>query len=54
MHVQCGKRFSEKSPFVDKYQRFSKEWNQVVRIRSIKGKTFKEAAEKYLVLQVQQ
>ncbi|RQW70506.1 ISL3 family transposase [Lysinibacillus composti] len=42
---QCGKRFSEKSPFVDKYQRFSKEWNQVVRIRSIKAKTFKEAAE---------
>jgi Transposase and inactivated derivatives len=30
---------------VDKYQRFSKEWNQVVRIRSIKAKTFKEAAE---------
>ena len=42
---KCGKRFSEKSPFVDKYQRFSKEWNQVVRIRSIKAKTFKEAGE---------
>ena len=40
----CGKRFSEKSPFVDKYQRYTKEWNQVVRIRSIKAKTFKEAA----------
>ena len=24
----CGKRFSEKSPFVDKYQRYTKEWNQ--------------------------
>ena len=42
---ECGKRFSEKSPFVDKYQRFSKEWNQVVRIRSVKAKTFKETAE---------
>ena len=41
----CGKRFSEPSPFVDRYQRFSKEWNQVVRIRSIKASTFKEAAE---------
>lgn len=42
---ECGKRFSEKSPFVDKYQRYSKEWNQVVGIRSVKAKTFKEAAE---------
>lgn len=41
----CGKRFSEKSPFVDKYQRYSKEWNQVVNVRAIKAKTFKEAAE---------
>ena len=41
----CGKRFSEKSPFVDKYQRFTKEWNQVARVRSIKAKTFKEAGE---------
>lgn len=41
----CGKRFSEKSPFVDKYQRYTKEWNQVVRIRSVKAKTFKEASE---------
>ena len=30
----CGKRFSEKSPFVDKYRRYSKEWNQVVSIRA--------------------
>lgn len=37
----CGERFSEKSPFVDKYQRYSKEWNQVVSIRAIKAKTFK-------------
>lgn len=41
----CGKRFAEKSPFVDKYQRYSKEWNRVVRIRSVKAKTFKEAGE---------
>ena len=41
----CGKRFAEKSPFVDKYQRYSKEWNRVIRIRSVKAKTFKEAGE---------
>jgi len=41
----CGKRFSEESPFVDKYQRYTKELNQVARIRSIKAKTFKEAGE---------
>lgn len=41
----CGKRFSEKSPFVDKYQRYSKEWNQVVCVKAIKAKTFKEAGE---------
>jgi len=41
----CGKRFSETSPFVDKYQRYTKEWNQVARIRSVKAKTFKEAGE---------
>ncbi|MFS0688208.1 ISL3 family transposase [Sporosarcina sp. 179-K 8C2 HS] len=40
----CGKRFSETSPFVDKYQRYTKEW-KVVRVRSIKAKTFKEAGE---------
>ena len=42
---KCGKRFAEKSPFADKYQRYSKEWNQVARIRSVKAKTFKEAGE---------
>ena len=41
----CGKRFAEKSPFVDRYQRYSKEWNQAACIRSIKAKTFKEASE---------
>lgn len=41
----CGKRFSENNPFVERYQRFSKEANQVMRIRSVKAKTFKEAAE---------
>lgn len=41
----CGKRFAEKLPFVDKYQRYSKEGNQVVNIRAIKAKTLKEAAE---------
>lgn len=41
----CGKRFAEKSSFVDKYQRYSIEWNRVVRVRSVKAKTFKEAGE---------
>ena len=41
----CGKRFSEKNPFVERYQRFSKEANQAMHIRSVKAKTFKEAAE---------
>lgn len=30
---------------MDKYQRFSKEWNQVAGVHSVKSKTFKEAAE---------
>ena len=41
----CGKRFSEACPLVDRYQRYSKEWNQLVRIRCVKAKTFKEAAD---------
>jgi len=41
----CGKRFAEKAPFLERYQRFSKEGNQALRIRAIKAKTFKEAAE---------
>jgi len=28
----CGKRFAEGNPFVDKYQRFLKEWKQQVKI----------------------
>ena len=43
----CGKKFAEKNPFVDRYQRLSLELNQAVKIRSIKGKTFKETAEVY-------
>lgn len=43
----CGKRFSEKNSFVERYQRTSIEWNQAISIRAIKGKTFKETAENY-------
>src|SRR5690606_24651283 len=43
----CGKRFAEKNSFVERYQRFSKEWNQAVKVRSIKAKTFKEVAYQY-------
>ena len=40
----CGKRFAEKAPFIERYQRFSKEANQAMVIQSVKAKTFKEAA----------
>lgn len=45
----CGKRFSEKNPFVEHYQRTSIEWNQAVSIRAVKGKTFKETADIYRI-----
>ncbi|MGN7943301.1 ISL3 family transposase [Virgibacillus sp. 6R] len=43
----CGKRFAENNPFIERYQRLSIEYNQAIKIRSIKGKTFKETAEIY-------
>jgi len=43
----CGKKFAEKNTFIERYQRFSLEWNQAVKLRSIKGKTFKETADIY-------
>ncbi|MBM7692098.1 transposase [Peribacillus deserti] len=43
----CGKRFSEKNPIVQRYQRTSIEWNQAILIRAVKGKTFKETGENY-------
>ncbi|MFE7065215.1 ISL3 family transposase [Sutcliffiella sp. NPDC057660] len=44
---ECGKKFAEKTPLVKRYQRLSVELNQAIKIRSIKGKTFKETAEVY-------
>jgi transposase len=44
---ECGKRFSEKNPIVERYQRTSIEWNQAISIRAIKGKTFKETGDIY-------
>lgn len=44
---ECGKRFSEKTNVVNRYQRTSVEWNQAISIRAIKGKTFKETSEIY-------
>ncbi|HEX7065672.1 MAG TPA: ISL3 family transposase [Bacillales bacterium] len=41
----CGKRFAENTSLVDRYQRQSKEWNQAIALRVIKGKTFKETAD---------
>lgn len=43
----CGKRFVENNPFIERYQRLSIECNQAIKIRSIKGKTFKETADIY-------
>lgn len=43
----CGKRFYEENTFVERYKRFTKEWNQAVNIRSIKAKTFKEIGEQF-------
>ena len=44
---ECGKRFYEKNSLVDRYKRFSREWNQAINIRSIKSKTFKEIGQQY-------
>lgn len=43
----CGKRFAEENPIVSRYQRYTKEWNQMAQIRAVKGKTFKETAIQY-------
>lgn len=43
----CGKRFAEKNEIVDRYQRYSKEWNQMAQIRVVKAKTFTEIARQY-------
>jgi transposase len=43
----CGKRFYERNSFVDRYKRFSKEWNQAVNIRSVKARTFKEIGQQF-------
>ncbi|WP_188392717.1 transposase family protein, partial [Compostibacillus humi] len=43
----CGKRFYEKNSIVDRYQRFSKEWNRAVNIRSVRAKTFKEISQQF-------
>ncbi|NCU16665.1 transposase family protein, partial [Pallidibacillus pasinlerensis] len=44
---ECGKRFYEKNSIINRYKRFSKEWNQAVNIRSVKTKTFKETAQQF-------
>jgi len=31
----CGKKFAEKNTFIQRYQRFSIEWNQAVNIRCL-------------------
>jgi transposase len=43
----CGKRFAEQNPVAARYQRYSKEWNQMAQVRAVKGKTFKETAVQY-------
>ena len=44
---KCGKEFAEENSFVDRYQRFSREWNQAVNVRSVKAKSFIEVAIQY-------
>lgn len=44
---ECGKRFVENNSFVQRYQRLSRELNQALIIRGIKGNTFKETAAIY-------
>lgn len=43
----CGKRFYERNTIVERYKRFSKEWNQAVNLRCIKAKTFKEMGQQF-------
>lgn len=43
--VHCHKRFYEKNSLVDCYQRFSRKWNQMVSVLSVKGKIFKKVAK---------
>lgn len=43
----CKKRFPEKNSIVERYQRFSKEWNKMAQIRSVKAKSFTEIAMQY-------
>jgi transposase len=40
----CGKRFAEDNRLVDRYQRHSREWNQALGLRVIRGKNFKDTA----------
>lgn len=40
----CGKRFAENNPIMERFQRYSKEWNQVAQVRAVKGQSFKETA----------
>lgn len=43
----CGKSFYEKNTIVERYKRFSKEWNQAVHLHCIKAKTFKEMGQQF-------
>jgi transposase len=44
---QPRKKFAEKNPFVDRYQRHTREWNQALGIRLIHGKNFKDTARQF-------
>lgn len=45
--INCAKNFYENNTIVDRYQRFSKEWNQAVNVRSVKASTFLEVSIQY-------
>ncbi|MFB4170156.1 ISL3 family transposase [Virgibacillus sp. JSM 102003] len=44
---ECGKRFYENNPLVNRYQRQSQEFNQALGVELIHGKSFKDVAARF-------
>ncbi|APC49971.1 ISL3 family transposase [Virgibacillus halodenitrificans] len=43
----CGKRFYEDNSFVERYQRYSKEFSQALAMELVHGKNFKDMAQRF-------
>ena len=43
----CGKRFYERNPFVERYQRQSNEFKKALGVELIHGKNFKDVAARF-------